>query len=210
MKAFRIFAVLSAAISVAASASAAQQPNPAAVDVVDAIECRLDAPTYNGFALELNGEEKIAETRHWRRIVTKNPFMNEYELPMPITVAGLYNTRRIAFTASGVVAILDLPDPTKLASEQGIKNAADPSPLIEAMIASGKATPQEIEMATKSRKFLGEKILVDRTEKPAAGESFGTHMVIGRNVSNVATHPGKTLYGCSYRIEPVDKDGQPL
>jgi hypothetical protein len=35
-------------------------------------------------------------------------------------------------------------------------------------------------------------------------------MIIGRNVSNATTHPGKTFYGCSYRIELIGKDGQPL
>ncbi|MEO8373724.1 MAG: hypothetical protein ABI471_00760 [Sphingomonas bacterium] len=78
------------------------------------------------------------------------------------------------------------------------------------MVASGKATRAEIEAATRSRKFLGEKILVDRTEPPTAGESFGTHTIIGPNVSNATTHPGKTFYGCSYRIELIGKDGQPL
>lgn len=210
MKPMFLVAAMAAAIPLAASAQAIEGPDPDRIDVVDAIECRLDAPAYNGFALALNGEEKIAVKRRWVPIKTKNFLMNEYELPAPITVAGHYSTRRIAFTSNGVLAILDLADPAVLAREQGIENAADPNPLIEAMIASGKATPQEIEAATKSRKFLGEKILIDRTEPAAAGESFGTHTVIGRNVSNVASHPGKTLYGCSYRIELIDKDGKPL
>lgn len=184
--------------------------DPNSIDVVDAIECRLDARAYTGFALALNGEEKIADKRRWVRIDTENPFLNEYKLPAPITVAGHYSTRRIAFTSSGVLAILDLDDPAVVAQEQEIKNALDPNPLIEAMIASGKATRAEIEAATKARKFLGEKVVVDRTELPTADESLGVHTIIGRNVSNATTHPGKTFYGCSYRIELIDKDGQPL
>ena len=209
MKQTFLLAALSAAILLEASAHA-ERADPERIDVVDAIECRLDAPDYNGFALALNGEEKIAAKRRWVPIKTKNFLMNEYELPSPITVAGHYSTRRIALTSSGVLAILDLADPAVLAREQGVENAADPNPLIEAMIASGKATRQEIEAATRSRKFLGEKILVDRTQRPGAEESLGTHTVIGRNISNVSTHPGKTLYGCSYRIEFIDKDGKPL
>ena len=209
MKQTFLLAALSAAILLEASAHA-ERADPERIDVVDAIECRLDAPDYNGFALALNGEEKIAAKRRWVPIKTKNFLMNEYELPAPITVAGHYSTRRIAFTSNGVLAILDLADPSLLAREQGIENAADPNPMIEAMIASGKATPQEIEAATKSRKFLGEKILIDRTEPATAAEEFGTRTIIGRNVSNVTTHPGKTLYGCSYRIELIDKDGKPL
>ncbi|WP_447763786.1 hypothetical protein [Sphingopyxis panaciterrae] len=167
-------------------------------------------PSYNGFALALNGEEEIAFKRRWAPIKSKNFLMNEYELPTPITVAGRYSTRRIAFTYSGVVAILELADPAVLARQQGIENAIDPNPLIAAVIVSGRATRQEIEAATDSRKFLGEKILVDRTEPATAEEHFGTHTVVRLNVSNVASHPGKTLYGCSYRIELVEKDGKPF
>jgi hypothetical protein len=210
MKPILFFAGLSAAISLAGLATQPESPGPEQVDVVDAIECRLDAPVYNGFALALNGDEKIADKRGWVRIKSKNFLMNEYQLPAPVILAGHYSTRRVAFTSSGVLAILDLADPAPLAREQGIDNAVDPNPMIEAMIASGKAPPSEIEAATNSRKFLGEKILVDRTERPAPGESFGARTVIGRNVSNVTTHPGKTLYGCSYRIELIDEDGKPI
>lgn len=210
MKPILLFAALSGATPIAASVSRPENEAPERVDVVDAIECRLDAPLYNGFALALNGEEEIAKKRRWVRIKSKNFFMNEYQLPAPVTVAGDYSTRRIAFTSSGVLAILDLADPTLLARKMDVENSADASPLIEAMIASGKATPAEIEAARTSGKFLGEAVLVNRVERPAAGERFGTHTVIARNISNVTSHPGKTLYGCTYRIELIDKDGRPL
>ncbi|MEP7005557.1 MAG: hypothetical protein ABI810_06215 [Sphingomonas bacterium] len=210
MKSEFVLAALSLAMPFTTPPQAAEDYDPNRIDILDALECRLDAPDYNGFAMALNGEEKIADKRRWVRVDTRNPFMNEYELPAPITVAGHYSTRRIAFTSSGVLAILDLADPAAIAQEQGIKNALDPTPLVEAMVASGKATREEVEAATRSRKFLGEKILVDRTEPPTAGESFGAHTIIGRNVSNATTLPGKTFYGCSYRIELIGKDGQPL
>lgn len=206
-----LFAALLTTAPLAVPFRAVEEPtDPNTVDLVDAIECRLAAPIYNGFAVALNGEERIADKRHWVRIDTKNPMMNEYDLPAPITVAGHYSTRRIAFTANGVLAILDLPDPSILAKEQKIENAADPSPLIDLMIASGKATREEIEAATRSRKFLGEKIVADRTDLPEAGGEFGMHTIISRNVSNVSTHPGKTFYGCSYRMEMIGKDGKPF
>jgi hypothetical protein len=211
MKSELFVAALLATVPLAAPLRATEEPSdPNSIDIVDAIECRLAAPVYNGFALALNGEEKIADKRHWVRVDTQNPMMNEYDLPASITVAGHYSTRRIAFTANGVLAILDLPDPSTLAKEQTIENAADPSPLIDLMVASGKATRAEIETATKSRKFLGEKILADHTEPPEAGGAFGMHTIISRNVSNVSTHPGKTFYGCSYRMELIGKDGKPL
>lgn len=210
MKPILLLAALSAALSYAASAAPPEGADLDHIDVVDAIECRLDAPAYNGFALALNGEEKIADKRGWVRIKSRNFLMNEYRLPAPIAVAGRFSTRRIAFTSNGVLAILDLADPAPLAKEHGVENAANPNPLIEAMIASGRATAREIAAATRSRKFLGETIVVDRVERPERGASFGTHTIIGRNISTVTTHPGKTFYGCSYRIELIDEEGKPL
>jgi hypothetical protein len=205
-----VWAALAVSVSLGTPLQAAEeQVDPNNIDIVDAIECRLDAPAYMGFALALNGEEKIAQKRRWVRVDTKNSFMNEYELPAPITVAGHYSTRRIAFTSNGVLAILDLADSSAIAREQDVKNALDPGPLIDAMIASGKVPRDEID-AKRFRKFLGEKVTVDRTEPPAAGDSFGTHTIIARNVSNATTHPGKTFYGCTYRIELIGKDGRPL
>lgn len=196
----------------AASAVQAEEPefDPATVSVVDAIECRLQAPAYNGFAWALNGEAKLADRLHWKRIESDNPFLNEYELPEAITVAGHYTTRRVAFTSTGVVAILDLPDPNVLGAELKIENEMSPDPMIEAIVASGKATRAEVDAEIKFRKFLGQKILSDTQRPPEDGDSFGDHTVISLNVSNVTSHPDKTLYGCSYKMELTDKDGKPL
>jgi hypothetical protein len=81
-------AALAVSVSLGTPLQAAEeQVDPNNIDIVDAIECRLDASAYMGFALALNGEEKIARKRRWVRVDTKNSFMNEYELPAPITVA---------------------------------------------------------------------------------------------------------------------------
>lgn len=184
--------------------------DPADVSIVDAINCHLDAPTYNGFAFSVGGDDGEARRRHWRKVATGNAFLDEYELPEPIAVTGTYTTRRIAFSSTGVLAILDLSDPAPLAKAEGIANAADPEPLIAEIVASGKATRAAIEADLPFRKFLGERVMVDVTELPADGESFGAHTTIARTISNVTTHRGKTLYGCSYRIELIDKEGKPL
>jgi hypothetical protein len=42
------------------------------------------------------------------------------------------------------------------------------------------------------------------------GETFRARTTIALNVSNVVTHPGKTLYGCSYKMELLDKNGNQL
>lgn len=180
------------------------------VSEVDAINCRLDVPGYNSFALALEGEEKLAKKRHWKKVASQNPFLNEYELPTAIVVAGSYRTRRIAFSSSAIMAILDLADPAVVARGENIENSMDPEPMIAALAASGKASRAEVEAEIKFRKFLGKRVLVDVTEPAGEGESFGTHMTIARSISNVSSHPGKTLYGCSYQMEMLDEDGKPL
>ena len=192
------------------AATEEEEFDPSTVSEVDAINCDLDAPTYNGFALSIAGDDGLAAHRRWRKIDSGNPFLDEYELPVPIIVAGTYQTRRIAFSASGILALLDLADPAAIAREEGVTNSLDPEPLIAEIVASGKATRAQIEADMQFRKFLGEQVIVDRVELPENGESFGAHIVISRTISNVATHPGKTLYGCSYRIELIDKDRKPL
>jgi hypothetical protein len=140
-------------------------------------------------------EDGIAAQRKWQRIESANPFMNEYELPDRVVVAGGHETRRIGFTASAIVALIDLADPTDLARAEGIENA-----VVAAPFGTGSGF----------RKFLGERVLADVTQKPDDTEEWGTHFVIAKTISTVTTHPGKTLYGCSYRIEVTDKDGNAL
>lgn len=191
-------------------AADADDIDPAAVSEVDAINCHLDAPAYNGFALAVTGEDGLAARRHWRKVETGNPFLAEYELPAPIAITGAHATRRIAFSSTGIVAILDLADPAALAHAEGIENAMDAEPLIAGIVAAGKASRAEVEAGLEFRKFLGERVMIDATEPPAPGESFGVHTTIARVISTVASHPGKTLYGCAYRVELLGRDGKPL
>jgi len=71
-------------------------------------------------------------------------------------------------------------------------------------------TRQQAEAAVPFRKFMGERIVQDVTEPAGQGESYGSRSVVARAISNATTHPGKTFYGCSYRLEMLDKDGTPL
>lgn len=192
------------------AADEADEFDPAEVSEVDAIDCRLAVPDYNGFALAIGGEDGVAARRNWRQVKSGNPFMNEYQLLAPISVAGGHATRRIAFTSNAIVAILDLPDPAGLAREEQIANAADPEPLIAELVASGKASREQIEAEIPFRKFLGERVLADVTEPGSEEQEFGIRTTIARTVSNATSHPGKTFYGCTYRIELIDRDGNPL
>lgn len=196
----------------AATAEPAAEFDPANVDLVDALTCHLEAPAYNGFAMALasGGADAPDAKRGWRKLKTDNPYMIEYQLPTPITLAGHYTTSHIGFTASGVVGFLDQPDPAVIAGPEGIANAMDANPLLDSLAASGKASRAEIEKQVIFRKFMGQKLVVDRQTPPAPGESFGMHTTIAHEISNVSTAPGKTLYGCSYQMVPTDKDGKPL
>ncbi len=208
----KIFALAAAIAALAAGPVSAQteEPDTSAIDIVDAIECRIDAPTFNTLLFALGDDVELVHKREWTRIGSKNPMLAEYKLPAPITVAGRYTTRRIAFTSTGVLAILDLPDPAPLARQLGISNAADPGPLLDALRKEGPVPSEMAEAMRRSGKFLGEKIVSDTTEKATPETRFGSHTVIARNVSTVTSHPGKTLYGCSYRITLLDKNGKPL
>ncbi len=184
--------------------------DPDRVSEVDAINCRLDAPTYNGFALSIAGDGKIAERRHWTKLNSANPFMNEYELPQPITIAGRFSTRRIGLTADSIVAILDQRDPAVVARPEKIANALDSDALVDALAATGKATRAQAEAEIRFRKFLGQRV-VSEVRRPATdNDGLGTHTIITRTISNATTHPGKTFYGCLYRIEVLDSNGKPL
>lgn len=209
IRAFRI--ALLAALLPASALAAVQddEVDPAKIDVRDAIACRLDAPTYNGFAMAVAGDDALAAKLGWKPVKSGNFLMKEYELPAPIVVAGEYSTRRIAFTSTGVLAILDQPDPAVVARKEKIENGMPTEGLIDTLVASGKVTRAQAEAEIKFHKFLGERVISDVTD-PASGDHFRARTRIALNVSNVATHPGKTLYGCSYKIELLDKDGNPL
>lgn len=207
---FRVILALALLSSTSVRAAEDDEFDPADVSVTDAVNCYLDAPTYNAFALSVYGEDGEAEARGWHRIESDNPFLAEYELPEPIVITGNWTTSRVAFSSSGILAILDETDPSIIAKAEGIANEMDPAPLIDALVASGQVSRREVETEIKFRKFLGQRVLIDETELAKTPEDFGTHTVISRSISNVTSHPGKTLYGCSYRIELLDAQGKPL
>lgn len=187
-----------------------QAPDPARISETDAIECRLTVPDYTGFALSVDEADGIAQARGWKKIDSPNPFMSEYELPKPVSVAGSYRTTRIAFTANAILAVLDVADPAEVARGQNVPNAMDPDPMIADLAQSSGKSYAEVAAGMKFRKFLGERIVSDKIEPATGDEAFGSHMVVARSISNATSHPGKTLYGCSYRMEVLDKDGKPL
>ncbi|QNA82734.1 hypothetical protein G4G27_00955 [Sphingomonas sp. So64.6b] len=156
-----------------ATAQSDEEFDPAKVDVVDAINCAIDARDYMGFSITLGDEDSGYRKRGWIKQESGNPFLSQYRLPAPIEIGG-HQTRTIVFSSNAVLAVLDIPDPNDLAEQEGIEN-----------------------VAPGSGKFLGEREMLNKVEKdPENGWTITTR--ITRNLSNVSSHPGKTLLGCSY------------
>ncbi|WP_244480486.1 hypothetical protein [Mesorhizobium sp. Root554] len=169
--AWRVLPALAVAM---AAPAAAQDFDPTALDLATLIECRANAPAYNGFALWFSGEPDAADKLGWRPVDAGNFLLQQYEMSAPVNVFG-HTTETVAFTSTGLMAVLDGVSAPELATERGIV------PLI----------------ATRD-KFLGEKVLVDDSEI-VDGITYATR--ISLNVSTVDSHPGKVLAGCSYAIE---------
>jgi hypothetical protein len=182
--------------------------DPMSVDVSDALACRLDVPTYNSFAMSLDSSEteggvKNWKRRGWKRLKSANPFMQEYRLPQPVVVADGYSTSVIAFTSSAILGVLDVTDPAELAKIESIKNEFDSDPMIDAIVASGVATRQQVEAEMTFRKFMGLRIIREKSETDVEyGMTF--NQTIARSLSNVSTHPRKMFLGCNYRMEIID------
>ncbi len=164
--------LLSAAVGAPA---AAQDFDPASLDLAGLIECSADVSTYNSFAFWLTGEENGAmEKLGWKEVDSGNPLLGQFKLPAPISAFG-YETDTIVFTSSGPMMVLDDVPPQDLAAKLSV------TPVV--------ASPE---------KFLGEKVIVEKIEEDA-GITLKTRIAL--NVSTVDSHPGKTLAGCSYQIE---------
>ena len=82
------------------------------------------------------------------------------------------------------MAILDLPDPRPLAKELALETAID----------------------TPTKAMFGQDLRSEEVRDPASGTLLIDSAVL--NVSNVSSHPGKTLAGCSYSQDlPEDDTG---
>lgn len=170
-------ALLAAAPAPAAQESDAPVVDPASHSLEDIIACKLpDVPTWNGFALWFYDNEDAR--RHYGMVPVKggNPFLSEYRLAAPITVFGR-TTDRVAFSSSGLMAVLSGVTPQALAKE------LDVPPVIDA-----------------PGKFMGERVVTEAAFD-GGSEAFQGTMRISLNVSTVTTHPGKVLAGCSYAID---------
>lgn len=171
--------LLAATLACAAAPATAQDDelDPASVDLAKLIACgSYDVPHYNAVAFWLAGTDGAEARRRFglTEVKSANFLLKEYRLAKPIEVFGR-QTSLIAFNASGPMAVLDEADPHPLARQLRISPAID---------APGK--------------YLGERVIAEKSEK-IDDTTIATRITL--NVSTVTSHPGKTLAGCSYRID---------
>lgn len=165
-----------AAVLLAACASAHAADAPAArPDLAALLECRARVADFAALQPVLEDPLK-AVALGWRPLPQANLFMTEYALTAPITVFG-QPTSQIAFSGPSVMAILDLPDPRPLARQLDLEEGVD----------------------TAEKVMYGREVLSQDTSDPKTGEPMIESIVL--SVSNVKSHPGKTLAGCSYSLD---------
>lgn len=144
-------------------------------DLPALIECRGDIGGLTALAPALEDPLK-AVALGWQPLPQANMFMTEYRLASPIRVFG-HDSDHIAFSGGSVMAILDLPDPRPLAQELALETAID----------------------TPAKAMFGKELRSEETRDADSGKVLIESVVL--NVSNVASHPGKTLVGCSYSLD---------
>ncbi|KAF1686134.1 hypothetical protein B1992_09350 [Pseudoxanthomonas broegbernensis] len=169
-----VLALLLAPLAAFARDEAAAAPP----DLAALIECRASYEDFMSLA-PVQADPLAAVALGWRPQPQANPFMAEYRLNAPITVFG-HASDHIALAGEGVVAVLDLPDPRVLARELALEAGID----------------------TPDKALFGREV---RAEELPAGEDgivWIDSAVV--TVSNVDSHPGKTLAGCSYSRDPLE------
>lgn len=178
-----IFAALLAALfPLGAAAQDAEPPpfDPRSVDLQALIACRDTPENFMALAIALQ-DPLNAVSLGWRPLPQTNMFLSEYALTAPIEVFG-HRSAHIAFAGSSVMAILDLPDPRPLAKELDLETAID----------------------TPEKAMFGKELVSEEIRDPTSGLVLIRSLVL--NVSNVTSHPGKTLVGCTYSIDPEEEN----
>lgn len=170
-----------ALFAVAGLASADQaQPAP---DLAALIECRKEVSDF--LALDPAVRDPLkAVALGWKPLPQVNRFMTEFQLLEPITVFG-HATSHVAFSGDSIMAILDLPDPRPLAHELQLETGID----------------------TPEKAIFGKQLRATERTDPASGQTLIQAVIL--NVSNVASHPGKTLAGCSYNLDTEGPEPTP-
>lgn len=174
------------AASACIAAAAAQAPagaNKGAApiappDLAALIQCRKELPDFLALQPAVR-DPRTALALGWKPLPQVNPFMSEFALLEPISVFG-HASSHIAFSGDSIMAILDLPDPRPLARQLDLETGLD----------------------TPEKAIFGKQLRQRAQTDPASGQTLIQAIIL--NVSNVASHPGKTLVGCSYNLDSED------
>lgn len=153
------------------------------IDLAGLIECKRALADFRYLAPAL-ADPLQAVALGWRPLPQANLFMTEFVLNKPVGVFG-HSTDHIAFTGDSIIAILDLPDPRPLAKQLELETAID----------------------TPAKAMFGKEVSSIEDRDQATGAVYIKSTVL--NVSNVSSHPGKTLVGCSYSLDRAE-DPEPL
>lgn len=188
---------VAAAIALSTQSASAQVGAP--VDIVEALTCKISAPAYIGFAMNLDDRKTGYRSLDWVKQPSGTQFLSQYQLPRPIVVAG-YRTSTIVFSGSGVAAVLDMADPASVAARLGL---VDTMMSREEAAAALGLTAQQAAQLPPVTAFRGERVVLDTTdEDPQTRWRLRTRIV--QSVANDAARPGKSLLGCAYSIEVLD------
>ena len=174
-RAFLLAALMLPPSAWAQAASVDEKLDPATIDLAALIECRKSLSDFHYLAPALT-DPLQAVALGWRPLPQANLFMTEFALTRPITVFGVA-TDHIAFAGNSILAVLDLPDPRPLAQRLELETAID----------------------TPDKAMFGKELVSEEETDAGTGTTFIRSVVL--NVSNVASHPGKTLVGCSYSLD---------
>ncbi|MEO8366405.1 MAG: hypothetical protein ABI538_09390 [Pseudoxanthomonas sp.] len=176
-----------AASTTVAPAKAVEKPvaplDPTRIDLPGLIECKRELSDFHYLAPALV-EPLQAVALGWRPLPQANLFMTEFMLNAPVIVFG-HSTDHIAFTGDSIIAILDMPDPRLLAKQLELETAVD----------------------TPAKAMFGKELRSHEQRDEASGLTLIDSVVL--NVSNVSSHPGKTLVGCSYIMDTLEEPDAP-
>ncbi|MEO6102740.1 MAG: hypothetical protein ABIP44_03760 [Pseudoxanthomonas sp.] len=157
--------------------------DPARIDLAGLIECKRELADFHYLAPALV-EPLQAVALGWRPLPQANLFMTEFMLNTPISVFG-HSTDHIAFTGDSIIAVLDLADPRPLAKQLELETAVD----------------------TPAKALFGKELRSHEQRDETSGLTLVDSVIL--NVSNVSSHPGKTLAGCSYIMDTLEEPEAP-
>lgn len=106
----------------------------------------------------------------WSKAKNDNAFVVVFDLPEPVTVYGR-PARQLMMAGEGILAVLDGDIADKLAGELKLEAASEP---------------------------LAGHIRVREVRSDDLGD--GVALKVVQTVSTIASHPGKTMAGCEYRM----------